>query len=89
MAQMPHKSSLHDFIESSLTLVIWIDFKFQIIVKKLKCRALMLTQLSPYATLSLPNCHDFSLAYTVIASIFFSLAVAKVQTQKEGIFGWK
>lgn len=31
MAQMAHKSSHHDFIESSLVLVIWIDFKFQII----------------------------------------------------------
>lgn len=31
MAQMAHKSSHHDFIETPLVLVIWIDFKFQII----------------------------------------------------------
>lgn len=31
MTQMAHKSSHHDFIETSLVLVIWIDFKFQII----------------------------------------------------------
>ena len=33
MAQMAHKSSVHDFIETYLVLVIWIDFKFQIITE--------------------------------------------------------
>lgn len=90
MAQMPHKSSLYDFIESSLTLVVWIDFKFQIISEDVEIQSFNVNPAFSYATLSLPNYHDFFLACTAVALIFFFLiAITKVQTQNESIFGWK
>lgn len=47
----------------------------------------MLTKLSPYATLSLTNCHVFSFAYTIVASILsFFPHIAKVQTQRMKAF---
>lgn len=87
MAQMPHKSSLHDFIESSLTLVIWIDFKFQIISEDIEIQSFDVNPtfslryaFPPKLSWFLPCLHNSCL-------IFFFLAM--VQTQNEGVFGWK
>lgn len=91
MAQMPHKSSLYDFIESSLTLVVWIDFKFQIISEDVEIQSF---NVNPAFSL----CHTFPpklswffpcLHCSCLDFFFFLIAITKVQTQNESIFGWK
>lgn len=74
MAQMAHKSSHHDFIESFFVLLIWIDFKFHIVSEEDDILSLNVNQTFSlcYTFPHKLSCFFLCLHYSGFHFVFFS-----------------